>query len=234
MQRRDSLIRSKFDLILIIISVALCAFTGCTEANTYYVAKGYSDNNPGTQSQPWGTIQKAANTVAPGDVVYIRGGIYNEVVGFYNSGSESNPIKILAYPGEAPVVDGNNIKLPNWGLLFEVGGNYIQVSGLEVRFSTAIGVYVSGDFNTLTGINSHDNTDNGILVDGGNYDTVEDCRVWNNCLNNYKGLSTEDWASGLSAGRSNQTMLLRYMLSNNLVEGLSIYQIKCRCRKNSH
>ena len=46
--------------------------------NTYYVSKTGSDSNPGTQAQPWLTLQKAANTVVAGDTVFIRSGIYNE------------------------------------------------------------------------------------------------------------------------------------------------------------
>lgn len=44
----------------------------------YYVAKNGNDSNPGTESQPWRTIQKAAETLVAGDTVYIKAGTYNE------------------------------------------------------------------------------------------------------------------------------------------------------------
>ncbi len=53
----------------------------------YYVAPTGNDANPGTQSQPWRTIQKAANTLTAGEKVYIRVGTYHEQVIPQNSGS---------------------------------------------------------------------------------------------------------------------------------------------------
>lgn len=47
-------------------------------SGTYYVAVNGNDSNLGTENQPWKTIQKAANTLTAGDVVYIKAGIYHE------------------------------------------------------------------------------------------------------------------------------------------------------------
>ena len=44
----------------------------------YYVSPSGNDSNPGTFSLPWKTINKAARSVIPGDIVYIRGGTYYE------------------------------------------------------------------------------------------------------------------------------------------------------------
>ncbi|MGO4372568.1 DUF1565 domain-containing protein, partial [Paenibacillus sp. MCAF20] len=46
----------------------------------YYVAPTGSDSNPGTLNAPWKTIQKAANTLVAGEIVYVRGGVYKEFV----------------------------------------------------------------------------------------------------------------------------------------------------------
>ena len=54
--------------------------TARAAANTYYVSTSGSDNNAGTLSKPWRTIQKAANVAVGGDTVLIRGGTYNERV----------------------------------------------------------------------------------------------------------------------------------------------------------
>jgi len=48
--------------------------------NIYYVAKNGSDSNPGSESQPWLTIQKAADTMVAGDTVYVKAGTYTEQV----------------------------------------------------------------------------------------------------------------------------------------------------------
>ena len=56
----------------------------------YYVATDGVDDNPGTLIQPWETIQKAANSLSPGDIVYVRGGVYYEKVTFNISGSAND------------------------------------------------------------------------------------------------------------------------------------------------
>ena len=43
---------------------------------TLYVSPAGSDSNPGTQDQPFRTIQKAANTVNPGNTVIVENGVY--------------------------------------------------------------------------------------------------------------------------------------------------------------
>src|SRR5450432_3524918 len=45
-------------------------------AATYYVAPGGDDANPGTIELPWATISQAVGSVAPGDAVILRDGVY--------------------------------------------------------------------------------------------------------------------------------------------------------------
>ena len=60
---------------------AALAITSMAFAGTYYVATTGVDTNAGTSTNaPWRTIQKAANTLAPGDAVFVRGGIYNQAI----------------------------------------------------------------------------------------------------------------------------------------------------------
>ena len=40
------------------------------QAASCYVAKAGNDSNPGTEAQPWLTIQKSADTIVAGDIVY--------------------------------------------------------------------------------------------------------------------------------------------------------------------
>ena len=74
----------------------LILFTVCSHslfATVYYVGgTGSSDSNPGTATQPFATIQKAASIAVAGDIVNIRPGVYRETVVPANSGSPGNPI----------------------------------------------------------------------------------------------------------------------------------------------
>lgn len=78
-----------------------------TTAANYYVDGSHgSDSNPGTELQPWKTIQKAVTSVTTGDTIYIRGGEYPGVKNgwsFQNSGTQTQPITLTNYPGEQVV-----------------------------------------------------------------------------------------------------------------------------------
>jgi hypothetical protein len=148
---------------------------------TYYVAPTGSDSNPGTESQPWQTIQKAADTLVAGDTVYIRAGTYEEQVIPLNSGSAGDYITYAAYPGETVTIDGSSITLPAYetGLFVVEDTNYIKVSGLRVVNAgpndNNAGIYVDNahhiiiennyTYNTVSsGIGVWDGSD--IIIDG--------------------------------------------------------------------
>lgn len=91
----------------------LGALSACQAAD-YYVATDGSDTNPGTKEQPWKTIQYAADTLQPGDTVFIRGGTYRECVQPARGGtSEDQRITYKAYPGETPIIKGSE-RITNW------------------------------------------------------------------------------------------------------------------------
>ena len=50
------------------------------EKSEYYVSTTGNDENPGTLTSPWRTIQKAVTTVTPGCIVNIMGGTYYEEI----------------------------------------------------------------------------------------------------------------------------------------------------------
>lgn len=99
-----------------------------------YVAPSGDDANPGTLDHPWQTVQKAAESLAAGETVYIRAGTYHERVVPQNSGSAGSPITYAAYPGESATIDGSSISLPDdLAGLFDISNkSYIRVSGLRV------------------------------------------------------------------------------------------------------
>jgi hypothetical protein len=138
--------------------------------NIYYVAKNGSNSNPGTLSQPWLTIQKAASTVKAGDTVYVRAGTYYEWVIVSNSGAAGNPITFAAYPGEYPIIDASAI--PNYGYpvaIFNIWNSaYINLKGFEIRNNPLYqGVYVYGDSASniiLQNLKIHGTADSGILI----------------------------------------------------------------------
>jgi len=139
--------------------------TQLASGNTYYVATTGNDSNPGTLSQPWKTIQHAADSVQAGDTVYVRGGVYNKLVRIRGSGSSDGGfITFSNYPGEFPTVDGKNLNIPGgqWGLFTIENQSYIVINGFEIRnyrtnrtADTPIGVYVFGSGSNVQIVNNH-------------------------------------------------------------------------------
>jgi hypothetical protein len=103
------------------------------------VATNGMDANAGTLALPWRTIQHAANTLAPGDTVLVRGGVYNEAVTSTSPAARpaDNPVTFQNYPGETPIVDGTGLAVPAAqyaaGLFEFTNASYIVVQGFEIR-----------------------------------------------------------------------------------------------------
>lgn len=112
------------------------------DAKTYYVAPTGNDSNPGTETSPWRTIQKAADTLVAGDTVYVRAGTYKERVTPKSSGTDaSHRITYASYPGERATIDGKGVSVPEYVGLFHIEGKkYITVSGLKITNSGYYGI----------------------------------------------------------------------------------------------
>ncbi|MDZ8119149.1 DUF1565 domain-containing protein [Pontiella agarivorans] len=75
--------------------------------STYYVSPDGNDNNPGTESQPFKTLQHGINQLSAGNTLLVRGGRYNEsVIASGLTGSSASPVVIQAYPDEYVFLDG--------------------------------------------------------------------------------------------------------------------------------
>ncbi len=102
---------------------------------TYYVAPDGNDSNPGTETAPWKTIQKAADTLNAGERVYIKAGTYKGKVAPARSGAAGKEIIYEAYPGDTVTIDGNGTALSADdldGLFFVFHKSYLRISGLRI------------------------------------------------------------------------------------------------------
>jgi hypothetical protein len=104
---------NKLLFTLIMMLILLLATTGFSK--TYYVSSGKgSDANPGSEEQPFKTIQKAANVVQAGDICWIAEGIYRETVKLKTSGKEGQPIVFKAMEDHEVVISGTELITANW------------------------------------------------------------------------------------------------------------------------
>ena len=75
----------------------------------YYLAPtGNDTTGAGTIASPWYSINKAIAVVSPGENIIMRGGTYNYggVQTINKNGTLGNPITIMNYPSESPIVTG--------------------------------------------------------------------------------------------------------------------------------
>ena len=72
-----------------IISYIIIACASVSQAKDYYVAPNGNDCARGTSTQPFKTIQKAADLVQAGDVCHIVPGVYPETVTPKHSGTHA-------------------------------------------------------------------------------------------------------------------------------------------------
>lgn len=142
------------------LAAVLCLATGeVLRAADFYVARTGNDSNPGTLEAPWRTIQKAADTLAPGDTAFIRGGIYRERVKVRVSGAGPEAyVTLRSFPGEIATLDGSTLVPPRGrdsALLTIADRSYVRVQGLELRnyAATAGNVAIAGIF--VTGAGEH-------------------------------------------------------------------------------
>ena len=114
----------------------------------YFVSTTGNDNNPGAYTQPWRSIQKAANELKAGETVLIRDGVYNERIVPLNSGLEGNYITYAAYPNEEVIIDGTGVSLPysEDGLFYLSNKHYIKIQNLTIQNSKDMGVYAVGTY----------------------------------------------------------------------------------------
>jgi NPCBM/NEW2 domain/Right handed beta helix region len=137
-ERRIIAVLATACLVLLAIAVWALATRGHgspeTERATFWVARGGSDAGEGTSDDPWATLQHAAETVAPGSVVYVRGGVYDQRFEVRVSGMPGRPITFAAAPDERVVLDGSSLEVPadQSAMITIDSRRFIQVRGFEI------------------------------------------------------------------------------------------------------
>jgi parallel beta-helix repeat protein len=164
----------------------------------YYVSTTGSDSANGSQSAPWRTIQKAANTIPANSTIVVLQGNYPERVTVNRSGQDDAPI---VFQAQGRVVMRG----------FTVTSNYVAIRGFEITDTPNVstdgwGIWVSGDYCLIENNYVHYATRGGIVlfyIPG--QQAANDCIVRNNRL--YRNALTGIEIHG----------------QNNLVEGNEIW-----------
>jgi parallel beta-helix repeat protein len=110
------------------------------DGKEYYVAPDGKPENTGVKDSPWdlASVLGGKQPVAPGDVVWLRGGTYGQGgrTIFYSTlkGTEERPIFIRQYPGERATIDGG----------IQADDAWIWFWGFEITNSSLVRASVGG------------------------------------------------------------------------------------------
>lgn len=114
---------------LVCLALTLALFPTTSQAQTpqtaYYVAPTGDDDNPGTRTAPFATIQEALDTAGPGSTIFLAAGQYQEDVRTRRAGLPGQPITLTG-PRSAVVRgdDGSRI--------FQLNHSYITLDGFTL------------------------------------------------------------------------------------------------------
>jgi parallel beta-helix repeat protein len=183
---------------------------------TMYVATDGSDSNDGRSAdRPLRTLQRAASLVGPGDVVWVRGGVYSSNVDFRTSGTASRKIVFESYPGECAILDGSgeSQRVRFSSVRHNILRNFV------VRNSPQEGIFMhSSHENTISNIISHNNAINGLLTMEGNNNLITKFIAFDN----YSARRAGD-ADGISISTGDGNRIVDCMAFGNSDDGIDTW-----------
>ncbi len=150
--------------------------------NIFYVSPVGSDSNEGTIDKPFKTLSMALSKALPGDIIFLREGIYDIDVEIDKSGHPNNPITIQSYPNERAIFDGSKYDHSNQ-VKFRISGSWLKIKDIEVRNGPSDGILITdgAGFNVLENITVHHNYFAGIeLENGAHHNIIRNCDSYRN------------------------------------------------------
>ncbi|MCA9379993.1 hypothetical protein KC675_02320 [Candidatus Dojkabacteria bacterium] len=138
-------------------------------ASIYYLSPDGNDSNNGSSSSPWKTLAKAHTTIAAGDTVILKDGVYS---GYFSISKPNTTWR--AQNKHKAIIDGTfspgllngewkNIvsawdskctNIGKWAPLLAISANNVEVDGLFIRNSCGRGVLVAEDVDYSKFINN--------------------------------------------------------------------------------
>ncbi|MDA3615112.1 right-handed parallel beta-helix repeat-containing protein [Polluticaenibacter yanchengensis] len=143
----------------------------------YYVSPtGNNSNNGTTLNTPFKTLDYAISKVSAGSntTIYLRGGTYVHtariVINANKSGTASQYIKVYAYPMDAarPLLDFSSMSEGSSNQGIQVKASYWHIKGIDIKGAGDNGMLIEGgNFNIIEFCSFFENKDSGLQIDGG-------------------------------------------------------------------
>jgi hypothetical protein len=171
-------------------------------AKSYYVSNAGLDTNPGTVDAPFKTIAKGLNSMAAGDTVLIRGGVYplSTTISVSKIGTDSTRYHLRSYPGERVVLDFTTQSSSD-GL--KLNGQYWHVYGIEIKKSAHNGIAINSHNNIVEFCATYENRNTGLqLGNGASNNRIINCDSYFN-YDPPSGGNADGFAPKLDVGTGN-------------------------------
>jgi hypothetical protein len=156
-----------------------CSFSFLSTAQTtYYVSPAGNDLGAGTSNDPFKTLTKAISVTINGSntLIYLRGGTHaftaRVVINTNKSGSAATRLKIYAFPGDPrPVLDFSSMATADGNQGIQIKGFYWHLKGFDVKGAGDNGLILEGgSFNIIENCAFYENDDSGVQIDDGAHD----------------------------------------------------------------
>jgi hypothetical protein len=179
----------RFIMIIALLPAALAL----SVAAQYYVSTAGNDTNSGTIDLPFATISKALSLISPGDTIFVRGGTYiisntSYVIKISSSKNGIDTTRrscLFGYPGERPILDFSSMGTPrvsanNDGI--RISGKYWYVKNLDIKGAQHNGIALNGgSYNIVENCAMYENRNSGLQIDNGaSYNRIINCDSYYN------------------------------------------------------
>jgi hypothetical protein len=210
----------------------LLATSTADDASTYhlYVAADGSDSNPGTQAEPFLTIDRADSRANAGYTIHVAPGTYEVSAPSPNSagiktnrsGTPSARIRFVSdLKGAAKIV------VSGTGITWQSKGSYVDIDGFDISGSGRHGILAAGANLTITNNFIHDLTISGGCNGRGGaaidtYGPVGNVVIDGNIVRNigYSMIGRCNTVQGIYIANANNTV------TNNIVSGVAAVGIQ--------
>jgi hypothetical protein len=172
--------------------------------SNWYVAANGSDTGSGSELDPFFSIVKAVSMVQAGETIFVRGDTYILVntISITKSGTIASPISLFAFPGEHPVLDFSGQPFGYRGV--KLTGSYWHIRGINITGAGDNGMIIEGgSYNIIENCNFYRNRDTGLQIDNGaSFNTVRNCDSYFNADPTDYG-DADGFAAKLAVGSGN-------------------------------
>ncbi len=177
-----------------------------------------SDINPGSESLPYRTAQRLADSLSPGQTGCLRSGTYSQNVKISAGGSAGSQVTLRSYPGERAKLIGR--------LWIAEGADHVTVSHLELNGKNSRGLpspTVNADHVTFYG-NDITNDHTAICINlGSNWGRADRTVIERNRIHDCGRLPATNLDHGIYIALSKGSVIKDNLIYDNADRGIQLY-----------